>query len=140
MNRTKTILIPCCARLTASTDGTTTPVYYDLDVPEFRLILPYADGLTLYSLTEGAPANNEFEWNLVFRSGHDRHHETADINKIGPTAHISTSGSARHSAFTDTTKFLLESRLQISVNNKTGVSGVRSATISAVLAVQTVGM
>lgn len=35
---------------------------------------------------------------------------------------------------------MLESRLQILLKNKSAVTGVRSASISAVLAVETVGM
>lgn len=140
MNRTRIVLIPLLTRYAASTDGTDVAVYIDLDVPEFKSLLPFADSLTLYTLTEAPPSNSEFEWNIVFRSGYDRDHETADINKIGPSANISSSGSARHSAFTDTTKFMLASRLQILLKNKSAVTGVRSATLSAVLAVTTVGM
>ena len=140
MNRTKIILIPLLSKYQASTDGTDVAVYIDLDVPEFKGLLPYVDSLTLYTLTEAAPASNEFEWNIVFRSGFDRDHETSDINKIGPSANISVSGSARQSAFTDTTKFLLASRLQLLLKNKTSTNGVRSATLSAVLAITTVGM
>ena len=35
---------------------------------------------------------------------------------------------------------MLESRLRILLKNKTGVSGVRSACISATLAIETIGM
>lgn len=139
MIRTKLVLIPLFKSLQVSTDGTTTALYLDLDAPDFKYLLPYAESLTLHTLTFGA-VNGEFEWNVVFRSGYDAQHETTDITKIGPSANISTNGSARHSALTDTTKFLLESRLQVLLKNATGQSGVRTATISATLAVLTVGM
>lgn len=143
MNRTRTVLLPLLKGFKAHTDGVSsgspTPTYFDLDIPEFRLLLPYAESLTLYSLTESGPAANEFEWNIVFRSGYNRFHETSDINKIA-AANITTNGSVRHAVFNDTTKFQLESRLQLAVNNGASVSGVRAATLSATLAIVTVGM
>lgn len=48
--QTKIILIPLFRRLPVSTDGTATPVYYDLKQDVFKGILPYAVSLTLHSL------------------------------------------------------------------------------------------
>lgn len=139
--QTKILLVPLFRNLVLSTDGTSTPIYFDVDSERIRMLLPYAAGLTLYSLTEGENATNDVEWNVVFRSGFDRNHETADINKLESAGtHINANGAKRHTAFTDTTKFLLESRLQVSAQNRSGVSGLRTITVSAVLAVETVGM
>lgn len=141
MNRTKTLLLPLFKDLRIPTNGDSTPsyVYYDLDVPDFTHVLPFATSLVLYGLTVGAPQSNEYEWNVVFRSGFNRNWETADINAIS-TSNITGEGSSKSAVFTTTSKFYLESRLQIRVNNKTGTSGVRIASISGVLAVETVGM
>jgi hypothetical protein len=139
--QTKIFLIPLFRELSLSTDGTSNPVYYDINSEKFRAALPYAVSLTLYSLTEGEPATNDVEWNVVFRSGFDRNHETTDINKLNAAANqINANGSLRSAAFTDISKFLLESRLQVSAQNKAGVSGLRTITTSAVLAVETIGM
>ena len=142
MKQTKLVLLPLCTALLVPTNGDSTALsytFYDLDIPGFKGILPYAVGLTVYYLTEGAPQNDEYEWNLVFRSGFDRHHETADIIALS-SSNITSNGSGKTSAYTTVSKFLLESRLQIRANNKTGTSGVRTAKISAVLAVETIGM
>lgn len=141
--QSKTILIALCHELPITTDGTVNPVYTDLPVPSERIrsLLPYAVSLTLYSLTQGMPGTNDAEWNAVFRSGFNRDHETTDANKLEPGVNqINANGSKRHAAFTDLSKFLLESRLQLSAQNKTGVSGQRTVLVSAVLAVETVGM
>lgn len=133
---------PLFRELILNTDGTATPIYYDLNCEKIRLLLPFAVSLTLYSLTEGENVTNDVEWNVVFRAGFDRNHETATVNKLDPTAvtQINANGSLRSIAFTDVTKFLLESRLQVSAQNRSGVSGLRSITVSAVLAVETIGM
>ncbi len=141
--QTKIILVPLFRELPVTTDGTTNPVYTDLPVPSDRIrsLLPYAVSLTLYSLTEGMPGTNDVEWNVVFRSGFDRGHETTDVNKLDAAGtQINANGSKRHAAFTDLSKFLLESRLQVSARNKVGVSGQRTVLASGVLAVETVGM
>ena len=93
--RTKIILLPLFASLQVATDGTDVAVYLDIDNPDFKHLLAIAVGITLHSLTFGAPGSNEFEWNVVFLSGYNRANETADINKIGPSANISTNGAAR---------------------------------------------
>lgn len=93
--RTKIVLITLFKNLQVATDGTDVAIYLDLDSTEFKSLLAYASSITLHSLTFGAPGSNEFEWNIVFRSGFDANHETADINKIGPSANISTNGAAR---------------------------------------------
>ena len=139
--QTRTILIPLFREMQLATDGTTAPIYFDLNAEKFRALLPYAISLTLYSLTEGENATNDVEWNVVFRSGFDRNHETGDINKLESAGtQINANGSKRHSAFSDATKFMLESRLQVSAQNKAGVSGVRTVVVGGVLAVETVGM
>ena len=92
-------------------------------------------------MTLGENLTNDVEWNVVFRSGFDRDHETTDINKLEASAtQINTNGSKRHAVFNDLTKFLVESRLQVSAQNRTGVSGLRTITVNGILAVDTVGM
>lgn len=139
--QTRTILLPLFREMALSTDGSTTPVYYDIPSEKFKSLLPYVVGLTLHSLTEGENLTNDLEWNVVFRSGFDRNHETTDINKLDTGANqINTNGSLRSAAFTTLSKFMLESRLQVSAQNRTGVSGLRTVTVSAVLAIETIGV
>lgn len=135
MPQSRIIIIPLLKRHKASTDGTTGNVDYDLDVPEFTNLLPYAESLTLLSLTEGAPGT-DFEWNIGFLSGFDRTHQ-GNFTAISPS-NINTNGSARSSVYNTIANFNLDSRLQLRVKGAT--SGVKSATVSAVLLVQTVGM
>jgi hypothetical protein len=132
--QTRTILIPLFR-------GTSTPIYFDVVAEKFRSLLPYAVSVTLHSLTEGENATNDVEWNVVFRSGFDRNHESGDINKLESAGtQINANGSKRHTAFSDATKFMLESRVQVLAQNRAGVSGVRTVVVSAVVAVETVGM
>ncbi len=132
-------IIPLLKGYKASTDGTDTSIYLDLDVPAFTELLPYAESMTLLTLTEGAPASGNFEWNIGFLSGFDRGHQGSFL-KLGPqnTANITANGSLRHAAYSTILNFNLNSRLQLLVKNKDNVSGVYSATISAVLLVQLV--
>ena len=116
-----------------ASDGTQTAIYVDLTAPRFARVLPYAEGLTLYSLTLNRTAN--FEWNIVFRSGFDTINDDGAINKLGPAANIVANGSVRHTEFTDTAKFNLESRLQILLKNGAGTA-IESATCGAALAVK----
>lgn len=120
-----------------TTDGSTTFVVYDLDLPKFTTILPHAASLTLYTLTQGAPAGNEFEWNVQFRSGFDRDHELATVVALA-TPNISTNGPIRHGPVNVSNSFQLASQLQVVARNGVGFSGVRTAVVSAVLAVELV--
>ena len=131
------ILLPLLKDYKASTNGSDTLFYVDLDVPAFKGLLALAESLTLLSLTVGAPGGNELEWNIGFLSGFDRGHQ-GNFTAIA-TSNITVDGSARSSAYTTVTNFNLDSRLQLMLKNKTSTSGVRSATISAVLLVQTIG-
>lgn len=131
-------IIPLLKGYKASTDGTDTSIYLDLDVPAFTELLPYAESMTLLTLTEGAPASGNFEWNIGFLSGFDRGHQGSFL-KIGDAANISANTSLRHSPYTTILNFNLNSRLQLLVKNKNGQAGVYSATISAVLLVQLIG-
>lgn len=135
MPQSRILVLPLLKRYKASTDGTTNPVDYDLEVPEFTNILPYAESLTLLTLTEGAPAP-DFEWNVGFLSGFDRSHHGSFTAIV--TSNITANGSARSSAYTTVANFNLDSRLQLRV--KGASSGVKSATLSAVLLVQLIGV
>jgi hypothetical protein len=135
---TRIFLIPLVSKMRIASDGVgASTVEIPLDVAKFTNVLPFAASLTLHSLTEGAPASNELEWNVGFRSGFTRDNETGVLTLLASS--ISTNGSVRHPPVTDLSKFQLVSRLVITVQNKAGVNGLRSALVSAALAVETVG-
>lgn len=131
-------ILPLLKGYKASTDGTQTSIYLDLEVPAFTELLPHAESMTLITLTEGAPSSGNFEWNIGFLSGFDRGHQGSFI-KLGDAANITTNVSQRHSAYSTISNFLLNSRLQLLVKNKDGQTGVQTATLSAVLLVQLIG-
>lgn len=138
--QTKIILIPLFRRVQLFTNGTTTPVWIDIPNERFRGILPFAVGLTLYTLTEGANATIDCEWNVGFWSGFDRDHGQAAIIPIA-ASWLATNGSIKAAAYTTTANFNLnlESRLQAGARNRATVSGLQTIFGSAVLAVETVG-
>ena len=135
----KIILIPLFKRVQLFTNGTTTPVWIDIVSERFRGILPFATSLTLYSLTEGANATIDCEWNLGFWSGFDRDHEQAAIIPIA-ASWFATNGSVKAAAYSTTANFNLESRIQAGARNRASVTGLQTIFGSAVLAVETVGM
>jgi hypothetical protein len=131
--RDRIILLPLFPQTRLATDGSTTAIYVDLAAPRFERVLPYAEGLTLYTLTLNRTTS--FEWNIVFRSGFNLINDDGSINKLGPGANIVANGSVRHTEFTDAAKFNLESRLQILLKNTTGTA-IESATCGAALAIK----
>ena len=84
-------------------------------------------------------SGNELEWNVQLRSGFDRDHELSSPILLD-AAVITADGSLRHAAVPASASFLLETRAEVTVKNKSMVTGVRSATVSGVLAVETVGV
>jgi hypothetical protein len=95
--QTRVVLIPLCVSVLLSSDGSATAVVLQLDTPKIRSILPYANSLVLYTLTEGMPLANELEISVQFRSGFDRDHEVPGPVALTATA-ITTSASIRHPA------------------------------------------
>ncbi len=138
--QSKIILIPLFRDMILTTDGSVTPVIYDLNAPKFRNALPYAASLTLYSLTVGENATNDVEWNVGFFSGFDRSREFAPVEKLvtSPATGINANGSVRHAPYNTLSKFNLESRLVVMAQNRSGASGQLSVVASAVLAIETV--
>lgn len=127
------VLLPLFKGLSVTTNGTAlAKSYLDLNVPQVKSLLPQAAGLFVIGLTENSQAS-DFEWNVSFISGFDRAHEALAID-IGASNLDSASGM-RTAEYTTTTNFLLESRLQLWWRNKSGVSGVKTAQLSAVLGV-----
>lgn len=133
--QSRIVLITVCEKTLISSDGSTTVVVYNFDLPKFRNILPYANSLVLFTLVDGAPSADDLELNVQFRSGHDRDHELATPVSLA-TALITANGSVRHASVSAGPSFQLVSRVQVTAKNRSGVSGVRTATLSAVIAVE----
>lgn len=136
MKKSRMVVIEVCDKVRLTTDGTMTPCYLDLEVPEIEDLLPHVEELTLVTLTECRTTNHE--WNVVFRSGFDRDHQADTPVKIGPAANSAANGSARHTAITDTSDFNLSTRLQLMSVNGSGTN-IETAVVSAKLLALTVG-
>lgn len=127
------ILVPLFKGLTVTTNGTAlSKSTLDLNVPQVRNLLPQAAGLFIIGLTENS-VSTDFDWNVAFISGFDQAHPAAAID-IGSSALDSASGM-RTAEYTTMTNFLLETRLQLWWRNKAGISGAKTAQLSAVLGV-----
>lgn len=110
--------------------------YIDLvDVPGLNGLLIYAEELAIEHLQVGGPGANELEWNieLVPGYGYDRNNEKAAVPLVA--ADINADGTNRNTGYTAVADFMTNGRLRIRHKNKNGVSGVRSALISAYLLV-----
>ncbi len=132
------IPFPLFKGMPVATVGTSlTTSVLDIDVPQFRNILPRVTGMFLYGLTENVAAA-DFEWNVGFISGMDRSHEAPPIDiTVGNVNFDSTLPyGARNPEYVTVANFLLESRLQAWWRNKNQISGVKSANITAVLYVR----
>jgi hypothetical protein len=137
--KSRLVLIPLFKDLRIVTDpNAAVTSYIELDTPSFTHLLPHAEALALHSLTVGAPTGDDLEWNVVLVPGFDRSHEIAEI-KLGPSANITANGAARHPPYSTINDFLLEGRLRLLYKNAAGVTTAQSASVSAVLAVLTVG-
>lgn len=139
MHRDRFILIPLVNQLRLVTKGNdiSSPVYFDLDVPDFSKYLPCAEGLTLFTLIE-TPTTN-FRAGVYFRSGFNRNNEGSPI-QLG--ANVPSSGgnteSKRHTEYTTVGNFELHGRLQIAYGNSTG-SANETGVISAALGIKVWG-
>ena len=134
--KSRMVLIPLFKDLRIVTDPGVTN-YIELDTPSFTHLLPFAEAMALHSLTVGAPAGNDLEWNVMLVPGFDRSHEIAEI-PLAPS-NITANGAARHAPYSTINNFLLEGRLRLLYKNESGVATPQSASVSAVLAVLTVG-
>lgn len=127
------LLLPLFKGLQVSTNGTAqSKSYMDIYLPQLRNLLPQASGLFLVGLTENSQAG-DFEWMVQFISGFDRVHEASPID-ISNTP-LDAASAMRTAEYTTTANFLLESRLRLWWQNHAGVSGIKSAQLSAVLGV-----
>jgi hypothetical protein len=135
--RSRVVIIPLLTRFVARTEGTANAQFLDLEVPELVNLLPHAEDVTLYTLTEQRTPNHE--WNIALRSGYTRTFENSNPVYLGPALHIVTNGSVRHPPNSTLANFQLESRVQLMTKNATGVTTFESAVVSATLAVRTYG-
>ena len=134
-------LIPLFKGLQITTDGAPlSPTTLNLNVPQVTNLLPYCEALFLIGLTTGI-ADNQIEWNVRFFSGFDRNNELTTGSPPYPiaSANFTLGGSARSADYTTLTNFLPESRLQLWWQNKSGVNGVKNATVSAILGARLFG-
>jgi hypothetical protein len=142
--QTRIILIPLFSEMVLTTNGTpVSPVFFDIPSGKVKPLLPYAVGLTLYSLTEGesGPTGNDVEWNVMVWSGYNRNHELPNsFPLVTAGTHINANGPLRHAPINVNTSFMLESRLQVMAQNRLTVAGPKTLIVGATLAVETVGM
>ena len=144
--QSKIILIPLFKALNIATNGVQGGTSgdestLDLNLPAFRNLLPHAEGITIYFSMTGRPlANTNLEWSIFLISGFDRDHEyPTPVNLLGANTFVNVNGSGRSTEYVNPANFLLESRLQLQYQNASGISGVNTASASAVAAVRTFG-
>lgn len=140
MTSSRIVLIPLFQKLQLITPGNAiaSPKYTELDVQKFRHILPFAEEMVLYTMGEQMSAN--MNWGVFFLSGFTRSQEiSATPIQIGSTVTNAAPGPLRHTAYSTTSNFLIESRIFVGVGNGSG-SAAESGIGSAMLAVKTVGM
>lgn len=138
MSSSRIQLIPLfkgLALATEDTQGTQTPL--ELDVPAVRNLLPHCEALFLFALTEGVAANM-IDWNVAFYSGFDRNHQPSSPINIASSP-LGAPGSSRTLDYDDVGNFMLDTRLVLWWANKTGVSGVKTPILSAVLGARMIG-
>lgn len=103
------------------------------EIPRFRHLLPRCAGLRLHALTEGV-GSNLITWNVGFFSGFNRDTElSGGPFNIAPSG-ISAAGTTRSAENTTDTNWSLDSRLVVIFAHFSGVNGVNTARVSAVLA------
>lgn len=107
----------------------------DLDVSQFAGLLPRAAGMYVVGLTENCAAA-DLEWNIAFIPGFDRQHEGSAIDIASSTFDSGTPSGVRSAEYTTTTNFLPKGRLQVWWRNKSGISGVKTGLISAILCIR----
>ena len=139
MQRSRFIVLPLVHQLRLVTKGNAfgSPIYLDLDLPDFTKLLPYAEGLTLFTLIE-SPSTN-FRAGVFFRSGFNRSNEGSPI-QLGATVPSSggSTESKRHTEYTTIGNFELIGRIQIGYGNDSG-SAAETGILSAALGVKVWG-
>lgn len=127
--------LPLFRAMIVSTNGTAlSKTTIDLQIPRVSELFAQAAGVFVEALTENV-ASTDIEWNIAFISGFDRAHENSAIDISSSTFDSTMTYGVRSAEYTTTSNFLLSTRLQMWIRNKTGISGVKTATLSGVLGV-----
>lgn len=135
MTKKPIIYVPLFRAMNVSTNGTAlSKSTIDLEVPSLSELVAQAEGIFVVALTENV-ASTDIEWNVAFVSGFDRNHENSAIDISATTFDSTMTYGVRSAEYTTETNFLLSTRLQVWVRNKAGISGVKAATLSAVLGI-----
>lgn len=132
----RTHLVPLFRDLRISSDDDQNYVYVELDVAALTHLLAYAEVIDVHALTT-ASTNGAMAWNIELISGFNRNHEQAAV-PLSPTDFGAALGNVKV-AYTTTASFLLNSRVRLRYKRGAGQSGTKTALVSCVLAVRTVG-
>lgn len=127
----KVLLVPVCRDFVLNTDGTISPVYYDLE-PETNLerLGPYLERIVPHVISRGPTSLHK--WNMVFRfSGEGR--SWSAPQDLFPLLTSATTGYAIQSQYNTTSNFGLQMRYALRAENTTA-GAIQSATVSVWLA------
>lgn len=129
------IYLPVFKTMSVTTFGTSlTKSTIDIDLPQFSGMLLRASGIFVMGLTENVAAA-DFEWNLAFIPGFDRQHEGTALDIATSPFDSTIPAGVRSAEYTTVAPFLPSSRIQAWWRNKSGVTGVKTAQISAILGI-----
>ena len=141
MNPSRMHVFSLFVSLRVATDGSTgaANTYTNLDVQLPRgaaEAILRAESIELITLQKNGPQNGELRWNMDLISGMDRDNENAAVTQLASADIQANDATVRQAAITALGSFLPHSRLRLRLRNDNGVTGVRTAVITAMLLVK----
>jgi len=122
----KVVLVQIAEGVRLTSNGTTTWINCDLDLPELAHLGPWLESITVITNTVGATTNHS--WKVVFYWGVDGRNWNGSYDLFA--AIVAGTGSAIQAAYTTTTNFGPILKFALAVRNNTGAA-LESATVDA---------